>query len=111
MNKKNTSKGDAILFITIYQFLIKFIRRTLKFIFLLLTKPKEIISVIKKKEQTVYEIKLNQLWSEQKYILLNLAKVDSQFYKKYIRIKELEHQVGRYLNMKSIIDEIKNENI
>jgi len=59
----------------------------------------------------MYQGQLNQLWGDQEYILKNLPNVDANFYQSNIHIVELEHQVGRYLNMKDIINEIKREDI
>ena len=54
---------------------------------------------------------INYLWSNHYYILKNLPKSDITFYKSNIRYRELEHQVGRFLNIKKIVEKIENEGI
>jgi hypothetical protein len=111
MNKSESSKSKTELSVPINQFFIKIIRRGLRLIFLCITQPNKIIEFINRKRQSVYKSQLNQLWSQQTYILAQLPKVDTEYYKSNNNIVELEHQVGRYLNMKDIITEIKKENI
>ena len=73
--------------------------------------PKKIISTYKTKIKSYEDNLLNSHWRNSRHILANLPKVNSEFYKQNIKLSEVEHQVGRYLNMKDIISEIKKENI
>lgn len=104
-------RNNVKLSIPRFQFLSEIIRRILRPLWLCLTNPKKIISFINLKKQSVYNSQLNRLWSEQNYILANLPKSNSEFYHANKHIVELEHQVGRYLNMKDIITEIKKDDI
>jgi len=54
---------------------------------------------------------INYLWSNYNYILKKLPKSDISFYKSNIRYRELEHQVGRFLNIKKIVEKIEGEDI
>jgi hypothetical protein len=53
----------------------------------------------------------NSLWRDQDYILSNLESANGDFLEKYAHIPELEHQVGRFLNMKQICKEISDNQI
>ena len=90
MRTSDTSKNE--LSIPVIQFFIKIIRRIFRLIFLSITRPNKIIEVINRNRKSAYKTKLNQLWSQQKYILDQLPKVDSEFYKSNTNIVELEHQ-------------------
>ncbi len=45
-------------------------------------------------------------WSEEEYILSHLPTVSAEFYVTHRKVREVEHQVGRFLNMRKIADEI-----
>jgi hypothetical protein len=49
---------------------------------------------------------LNNRWKNFDYIYNNLPCKNIEFYRNNIDIAEIEHQVGRYLNMQSIVNEI-----
>jgi hypothetical protein len=51
---------------------------------------------------------LNEKWSDMQYVL-DSQDFNSDFYKKYSNVQEIEHQVGRYLNMKEIIEKIDSQ--
>lgn len=55
------------------------------------------------------KIKLNNLWFDLDYIL-NADSFTEEFLNTNKDIREIEHQVGRFLNMKAIINEINLEN-
>lgn len=93
--------------LSILNFILILLRITLKFIF----NPNKIIIKLKEKKQLFYNRILNHLWSSQAYILKNLPDTNLKFYRSNYDIIQLEHQVGRYLNMKKIVTEIKNEGI
>ena len=58
------------------------------------------------KHEALLQAKLNSLWSQQDYVLSNIELCDKAFYEANKSVTEIEHQVGRYLNMKNITDEI-----
>jgi hypothetical protein len=76
------------------------IKNFLKILFLRLTNHKKYINNLR-----------NNLWGQQEFILVNLPLTNHKFYNLNKNIPEIEHQVGRYLNYKKIIYEIKKYNI
>jgi hypothetical protein len=55
--------------------------------------------------------KTNSQWSSQEHILQNIRSVDKSYVNLFGRCPEVEHQVGRYVNMKAIISEIEEGSI
>ncbi|MER2519210.1 MAG: TylF/MycF/NovP-related O-methyltransferase [Bdellovibrionales bacterium] len=55
--------------------------------------------------------KVNALWADQDYILNNIDHADRDFIAKHPGCSEVEHQIGRYLNMKSAIRDIEDHGI
>jgi len=45
-------------------------------------------------------------WSKQEYILSQLPSVSRDFYEQHKDLREVEHQVGRFLNMQQVANEI-----
>lgn len=82
-----------------------------KAFFLCLTNPSKIVFIISQKKRSFLNKLLNESWSRQEYILANLPKTNIKFYNSNKNITEIEHQVGRYLNYKKIINEIIKINI
>ena len=65
----------------------------------------KIINYLKKKESQ----KLNQNWFNIDYIL-NSNDFNVEYKNKYANVVEVEHQIGRFMNMQKIADEIKKNN-
>ena len=65
----------------------------------------KIINYLKKKELQ----KVNQNWFNIDYIL-NSNDFTTDYKNKYANVVEVEHQIGRFMNMQKIADEIKNNN-
>jgi hypothetical protein len=89
-------------------------KQILKTLFLFLTKPpslKNIFLLLVLKCKSILNSPKNWLWSRQEYILAHLSLSNRKFYNSNKNITEIEHQVGRYLNYKKIINEIKKNNI
>ena len=71
------------------------------------------MQIIKKSLRKIYyiffqknpNVVLNEKWSNMEYIL-NSTDFNIAFLKQHTNVQELEHQVGRYLNMKEIIEKI-----
>ena len=55
--------------------------------------------------------KLNKKYSSLDYVIKSTESFSQQLYEANINVRELEHQVGRYLNMKKVCDDIKLNNI
>lgn len=53
---------------------------------------------------------LNRKWCDFKYILSREADFNEMFLERHNDVREVEHQVGRYLNMKKIAEEIIDNN-
>ena len=53
--------------------------------------------------------KVNKKWRNQEHVLNNIDNFNQEYYLKHKNIREVEHHVGRFLNMKKIINDI-NEN-
>jgi hypothetical protein len=83
-----------------FNFFLTLLKSFSNILVLRLTKPMKFINNIK-----------NRLWRNQEYILANLSRTNHKFYNLNKNIPEIEHQVGRYLNCKKIIYEIKKYNI
>jgi hypothetical protein len=94
--------SNLVLFL--FSILKKIFAKIFRFFNLIKKNPNKIIIFIKR-------YYLNLLWQDQKYILTNLKNSNLDFYKSNFTIRELEHQVGRYLNMKKIVNEVKKEKI
>jgi hypothetical protein len=94
-----------------FEFFLNIIKRMLSILFVCLTNPNKIFLIFRQKKKSIFNAKLNELWKRQEYILANLPKTNRQFYNLNKQIPQIEHQVGRYLNCKDIVDEIKKENI
>lgn len=56
-------------------------------------------------------VSVNELFKDPKYILSNVSNVDSSLIDKYPTCSEVEHQVGRYINMKTIAQEIESKGV
>jgi len=52
------------------------------------------------------KIPLNYLWGKRDYVLSHLSEITDEVYKCNLDIREIEHQAGRYLNMRRVVDEI-----
>ena len=72
----------------------------------LLLNPRSLMRYVKAKQWALLQAKLNSQWSQQDYVLSNIELCDKAFYEANKSVTEIEHQVGRYLNMKNITDEI-----
>lgn len=94
-----------------FKFFLGIINRIFQILFLFITNPNKVFFFIRKKKEAILNAELNELWKRQDYILVNLPKTNRQFYNSKKNITQIEHQVGRYLNCKNIVDEINNENI
>jgi hypothetical protein len=57
------------------------------------------------------ERRTNRRWSNQDYILEKIELADFSIIAKYANCPEVEHQIGRYANMKAVIAEIERDNI
>lgn len=68
--------------------------------------PKLILKKVKTTFTNYKERKINQRWRDQEYVLNNRQNFNHEFYLKHKNIREVEHHVGRFLNMKKIINEI-----
>jgi len=76
-----------------------------------LCKPKKLLQIINSKRKKMDQDQLNSLWSNQNYILSQIALVSPGFYEEHKGITEIEHQVGRYLNMQIVCREIAADKI
>ncbi|MDP1677936.1 MAG: TylF/MycF/NovP-related O-methyltransferase [Bacteroidota bacterium] len=76
-----------------------------------LVNPKKIVRILKKQRDNFYESRLNSQWSKQDYILKEIDHCDKAFYETNKTVPEIEHQVGRYLNMKTICSQIIAEGL
>ncbi len=66
---------------------------------------------IAKKTKTPAENEvLNAQWSSMDYIL-NSTDFNLEYLEKHKDVQEAEHQIGRFLNMKNIVDEIESTNL
>ena len=72
----------------------------------LLSNPRTLMRYVNAKYEALYQARLNSLWSQQDYVLSNIGLCDKAFYEANKSVTEIEHQVGRYLNMKNICEEI-----
>lgn len=70
------------------------------------TDPKKIMLYINRKRKMTYQARLNSLWTDQDFILSNISLCTKDFYETNKSVIEIEHQVGRYLNMRTICEEI-----
>ena len=73
---------------------------------------KKLINRIANKIQqyTNEEKELNDKWKNIQYIL-NSNNFNNEYLDLNYSIQEIEHQVGRYLNMKIIIDDVANNKV
>jgi hypothetical protein len=94
-----------------FKFFLGIINHIFQILFLFITNPNKVFFFIRKKKEAILNAQLNELLKRQDYILANLPKTNRQFYNSKKNITQIEHQVGRYLNCKNIVDEINNENI
>ena len=68
--------------------------------------PKALSLHVAAKREALRQEELNTLWRDQDYILGHIASCTKSFYEANKGVTELEHQVGRYLNMRAICNEI-----
>ena len=59
--------------------------------------PKRILLYFSKRREDYSQKQLNSLWSNQEYILNQVELFSPEFLEKNKKIREIEHQVGRYL--------------
>ena len=64
--------------------------------------PKLILKKVKSTYINYKERKINKRWRDQEYVLKNRQNFNQEYYLKHKNIREVEHHVGRFLNMKKI---------
>lgn len=68
------------------------------------------LAFINRHVQTEKKYWINRKFSG-KHLLKNIEKTDHQTYERLKSFRESEHQIGRYINMKKIFEEINQDNI
>lgn len=68
--------------------------------------PKLILKKVKSTYINYKERKINKRWRDQEYVLKNRQNFNQEYYLNHKNIREVEHHVGRFLNMKKIVNEI-----
>ncbi len=70
----------------------------------------KLIGLLRRKSYPKHNHTLNRKWSDFNYILSREEEFNNKFLEQYKEVREIEHQVGRFLNMKNIAEEILTNN-
>jgi len=65
------------------------------------------IRLTKSKARAIEQQKINELWGNEDFVLKNVGNADRILVSNYPNCPEVEHQVGRFLNMKKLANEIE----